>query len=81
MLCSIIDQWMSGTWYGPQGPPAPVIKDINGVPLTVGDAVSLTGIIASIQPSSLTTGNITVALDHPFPGSISVTNTSLMAKK
>ncbi len=58
--------WMAFTWYTPV--PSPVIRDINGVIINIGDTVKIVGVIQGMNYDSTTqTGAITVLPVHPFP--------------
>ena len=69
MLTVLAPQWMNGTWYPPiPGPVSPVLRDINGVQVSVGDTVSVICTIGSLNPINLYNGYATITPIHPFPG-------------
>lgn len=74
--------WMAGTWYlPPPALPTPVIKDINGIVLQVGDKVTLEAVIENIFATDLLNGYIVVRFIHPQPSTNTTQITSLAAIK
>ncbi len=56
MLILLASFWLtSTTWY--DAPPVPILRDINGKILAVGDTVSVVCTIAGFTPSSMQLGN------------------------
>ena len=79
MMMIFGSHWMSNTWY-PALPtlPPPVLRDINGVQVSLGDTVAIVGVITQIIPVDLLDGYVVVNPLHPFPSlaSLQVSSTA-----
>lgn len=64
MGAGLLMMWMVGTWYV-QGPTGDVMKDVNGVALTVGATVKLVGTITSLNANDPHFGDVAITLLHP----------------
>ena len=79
LICAF--PWMAGSWRVATAPLQPVVKDINGTVVSVGDTVTITGKIVTIFYDSLTDGELVILPNTPIPSRYSVQCSSLSVIK